>query len=119
FDDQSDDLPQPLTPIQPSHPIMQGKSGPLTVFPDHMHEGEVTLPWSLNDVLSFSTTSGTQSFTEYPTAAGHQETPIILATATVQGGHSTIVDDGHVACENNNFSPAPELTFLNKPPLNV
>jgi hypothetical protein len=118
FDFQSDDIPQLLTLLEPGHPAIQGKAGPLGVFPDHMHEGEVMLPWAYGETLSFATTSGTELFTEYPAVGGHKEKPLILATVTVQGGHSTLVDDG-MPCENANFSPAPDPTLYNKPPLNV
>jgi hypothetical protein len=40
FDDQSDDRPQPLNVSDPSHPVVQGATGVLSVYPDHMHEGE-------------------------------------------------------------------------------
>ena len=60
FDDQSDDIPQYISPINQSnvcceasvfrsdpsllHPLLQGPNGAILAFADHMHEGEVILP---------------------------------------------------------------------------
>lgn len=128
FDDQSDDIPQVLTVTLPSHPVIQGATGPLTVYPDHMHEGEVMVPTgpqlqqtAANDTtLSFAD----PGFIEFPTIGtpGYQEVPVILATSAA--GTGGIPDNtgptavGHVVqvptapgpppaedrpCENKNF----------------
>ncbi len=100
FDNQSDDQPQKLTAVLQAglaHPILQGPDGPLAIFPDHMHEGEVALPWTLNDTLTFNG----QSFLEYPSLDGHQEGPSIIARGTVNGGHTTVVEGS--LCEQQNF----------------
>jgi hypothetical protein len=112
FDNQSDDIPQTLTfPGGTVHPILQGPNGPITRFPDHMHEGEVITPWNMNDTLTFSG----QSFVEYPTGfpnaedpGGWQEKPVIVATGNVIAGHPTPVEGS--ACEQNNFTPDGSLT---------
>ena len=56
FDNQSDDIPQPITlrwygqhwnwlnDCKYPHPLLCGTSGPILVMPDHMHEGEVIEP---------------------------------------------------------------------------
>ena len=70
FDDQSDDIPQKLTVLVPSHPAVQGATGVLQVYPDHMHEGEVMAPtgaqlaWTsaTDKTLSFAG----PKFTEFP-----------------------------------------------------
>ncbi len=46
FDSQSDAVPQTLTLSAPTHPILMGPSGPITNFPDHMHEGTTTVGWT-------------------------------------------------------------------------
>ncbi len=111
FDDQSDDIPQPLTVLVPSHPAVQGASGVLTVYPDHMHEGEVIVPTGAmltqtsasDSTLSFAG----PDFTEFPTVNSineYQEVPVILAQSTAGATpHVTIVGEG-MACENHNFS---------------
>lgn len=110
FDDQSDDIPQPLHVLVPSHPAIQGATGPLSVFPDHMHEGEVLKPTGAlltqtsasDSTLSFAGAG----FVEFPTVSGYQEKPIILAQCDVVS-HMTDVPTGmnpeDIACENKNF----------------
>lgn len=97
FDNQSDDIAQPLKfPNGTSHPILQGAHGPLSSFPDHMHEGQVITPWSYTDPLIPGDPRA-----EYPTVANHQEQPIILATGQTIGNHPTPTEGS--ACEQNNF----------------
>lgn len=108
FDNQSDDLPQVLFfPNGVVHPLLFGSSGPITQFPDHMHEGEVLgyggvtgpglrTPWKLDEQLTYSG----QTFVEYPTINGHQEIPIVIATGQVQGGHPTPRDNAGRPCES-------------------
>ena len=101
FDNQSDDIPQPLAfPNGTSHPILQGAHGPITSFPDHMHEGQVILPWSYTDPLLPGDPRA-----EFPTVAGHQEKPLLLATGQTIGGHMTRTKGEGMAsaCEQNNF----------------
>ncbi|TVP77751.1 MAG: hypothetical protein EA353_09755 [Puniceicoccaceae bacterium] len=39
FENQSDSIPQPLEVVQPTHPILRRNGRDITVYPDHMHEG--------------------------------------------------------------------------------
>ena len=117
FDDQSDDIPQPLTVLVPSHPAVQGATGVLAVYPDHMHEGEVIVPTGAQ-LEQTSATDPTLSFadpgfTEFPTIGVYQEVPQILATSAAGSGgglpgHVTLVPVGtnpeDAPCENMNFS---------------
>jgi hypothetical protein len=92
FDDQSDDIPQPLRLRwygwerslgrnrglwwrRWPHPVMCGTTGPIDVFPDHMHEGEVVVPNDLTRVLTF----GGTPFVEYPEGGGVRVAPEIVA----------------------------------------
>lgn len=88
FDNQSDDVPQPLelrwytgqaAPLWQwtyPHPLMCGPRGALRVAPDHMHEGEVIVPWDPDAILTFAG----KSFTEYPAGtAGPRPLPEIVA----------------------------------------
>ncbi len=117
FDDQSDDIPQSLTVLVPSHPVVQGATGVLSVYPDHMHEGEVIVPVG----PQLTQTSGADAtlsfagpgFTEFPAVDGYREVPIILAQSSSGAGggltgHVTDVPQGmspeDIACENANFS---------------
>ena len=108
FDDQSDGIPQPLSfPHNVVHPILQGSTGALSRFPDHMHEGEVVTPSSLSAVLTFNG----QSFTEYPTLNGFQPKPSVIATGNIVPGHGTKVEGP--SCEQNNFATDPVPTVAN------
>jgi hypothetical protein len=116
FDDQSDDIPQTLTVLVPSHPVVQGATGVLAVYPDHMHEGEVIAPTGAQ-LTQTSASDPTLSFagpgfTEFPTIGGHQEVPVVLAqsssgTGGGLSGHVTEVPIGmnpeDLPCENKNF----------------
>jgi hypothetical protein len=106
FDDQSDNYPQTLSFPEPSavHPVLQGRNGPLTEFPDHMHEGEVVTPAYSNTTINLP--GGPQNYQEYPdNGNGFQPSPAIIATGTTVAGHITVVaqtgQDGYnqSACE--------------------
>jgi hypothetical protein len=99
FDDESDDIPMPLmlkyyprsswSPFQPQqvpHPLLCGSAGPIDIFPDHPHEGEV-IPESAIDLTQRFDFAG-YSGDEYPTVDGVQPTPEVIAWATVQGDHT-------------------------------
>lgn len=91
FDDQSDNIPQILSfPGSAVHPILAGATGPLTQYPDHMHEGEVVAPFA-------------PDATEYPSAGGYQPLPSVIATGAIVPGHATLIDGA--TCEQANFDP--------------
>jgi hypothetical protein len=105
FDDQSDDIPQPLTlrwytwreglffSQQYPHPLMCGPRGAIKVAPDHMHEGEVIEPWDTGATLTFTG----QNFVEYPTASdGTQPLPQIVAWGRVLPETDTSTEGAHV-----------------------
>jgi hypothetical protein len=112
FDNQSDDQPQTLSfPGGVVHPILNGSNGPISNFPDHMHEGEVLgfggisgpglrTPWTVDETI----TIGGLNVVEYPVVQGHQEIPTIIATGLVTGSHTTIIEQTAMGCENSNFS---------------
>src|SRR5271170_6425544 len=98
FDDQSDAIPQPLAfPGGIVHAILAGEQGPISRFPDHMHEGEVVTPSDAGQVVTING----QQFTEYPAAGAFQPLPAIIATGAIVGGHQTTVEGS--ACEQANF----------------
>lgn len=107
FDDQSDDVPQTISPkwyrtrigiweaIYP-HPLLCGPDGPITVMPDHPHEGECVEPSDLSQVVTIDGAS----FTEYPNAidAGPKPRPEVISTSTVLSGTTSggkSVTQGH------------------------
>lgn len=93
FDNQSDDIPQTITPVTLTyvspvtglpetytHPVLSTSAGPLDVLPDHMHEGEIITPWD----MTMTVRSDAQEFVEYPVNAdGSREQPVIIATGQV------------------------------------
>jgi hypothetical protein len=103
FDDESDDLPMPLRlrwypwryqckvggrilhpqwyrKLRVPHPLMCGTKGPINVFPDHPHEGEVRVPTVLGDAPAFCG----YGFREYPDHGGSPLSPQIVAWASVR-----------------------------------
>jgi hypothetical protein len=75
FDDQSDDVPQCITPKtyamwhwnpywhkERPHPLLCGPRGVIRVLPDHLHEGECYVPADLTATFTFDG----YTITEYP-----------------------------------------------------
>jgi hypothetical protein len=90
FDDQSDDLPQPIRwtrfPLWSwiggrrryrPHPVLCGPDGPIDVFPDHQHEGEALAPVPA------------AADPKWPTKNGHQERPVVIAWGTIKDPAAT------------------------------
>ncbi len=116
FDDQSDDIPQVLSAVLPTHPAIQGKSGVLKYFPDHMHEGEAWGPAPVdangnpNPVLAATAASDSTlafapaGFVEFPTLGGYQECPFVLATCAVSPHITNVGESAPGGCENHDFN---------------
>ncbi len=94
FEDQSDDKPQTIrykryqmaSPFALKrryrpHPVLCGATGPVTVFPDHQHEGEAVAPIPA---------AGDPA---WPTKAGHQEAPEVIAWGRIKDPSAT--NHGH------------------------
>lgn len=80
FENQSDSVPQTITPTtSPAHPILRHDDSDVTVFPDHMHEGNTLGEVSGYDYSQTLAFSG-QAVVEFPALAGHRELPRIVAT---------------------------------------
>lgn len=80
FENQSDSVPQPITPTtSPAHPILRRNGADITVFPDHMHEGNTLGEVSTYDYTQVLPVNG-QNFQEFPEVAGHRELPMVIAT---------------------------------------
>ena len=90
FNDQSDDVPQVVTPhylggglIRSVHPVLCTRDGPIDVLPDHAHEGQCEVPGNLGGNYSI----GSDSFREYPDGPdGNPLRPQLVATATMIPG---------------------------------
>lgn len=89
-EDQSDDRPQTVRferfPVWSAevfrrryrpHPVMCGRNGPITLFPDHQHEGEALAPVP---------EAGDPA---WPTKAGHQEQPYVVAWGRIKDPSAT------------------------------
>src|SRR5882724_7115443 len=85
FNDQSDDTPQsiryrryPVGSLSPfllrtrPHPVLCGIDGPITIFPDHQHEGEALAPAVAAGDL------------DWPSKAGHQQLPEVIAWGRIK-----------------------------------
>jgi len=111
FDDESDDIPMRITPrwyhshlcnygftpkhyIWPykwrkfPHPVLCGKDGVIKVLPDHPHEGEVVVPSTFTDTLTFNG----YSKPEYPIIGSKRVKPEIIAWADVLTDHTNVSD---------------------------
>ena len=95
FENQSDSIPQPISPTSsPAHPILRRNGNDITVYPDHMHEGQ-TLgyiegvdqgDYTIDDAHydDIALPSGTvPGFVEFPLLDGERELPQILAQGQV------------------------------------
>jgi hypothetical protein len=94
FDDQSDDIPQPISPKMYTrfwgwrwyrwpHPLLCGHKGPINVLPDHPHEGECSPPHEIDRTFQFDGFS----IEEYPSdSLGRKVLPEVIATSTVLSG---------------------------------
>lgn len=93
FDDQSDDVPQVISPTLYStspwthyfyrarpHPVLCGPRGMITRMPDHPHEGECYVPSDLSATLTFAG----YTTTEYPSGRA----PEVIARSRVPSGRS-------------------------------
>lgn len=120
FNDQSDDVPQAITPVMFTrssgifrysfpHPVLCGPKGVIRVMPDHPHEGECRTPANANLALNFTAALGP----EYPPASGGGTRPLPqvisynhVRSGTTSGGKAPTVGqtfpglatyDGHQA----------------------
>jgi hypothetical protein len=94
FENQSDDIPQVLRlklyqwsqhrwyrEVYP-HPLLCSPSGPITEFPDHMHEGEVVVPSSLDAKIRIAG----KAYDEYPKDTnGNRVSPEVVAWGWTTG----------------------------------
>ena len=79
FENQSDSVPQPITPTSsPAHPILRRGGSDIVVYPDHMHEGN-TLGEEAGYDYTQSLPFAGESFVEFPAIAGHREMPEVIA----------------------------------------
>ena len=93
FQNQSDALPQTITPTSsPAHPILRNNGHDVTVYPDHMHEGN-----ALDVVAGFDYTQpspyGDTSKGEFRAIAGSRQMPQIIATGQTRAQASYVVSD--------------------------
>lgn len=114
FDDESDDLPQRITPRyyplwsfafynrERPHPVLCGTDGVIDILPDHPHEGDVIDEATINlgATFSFGSYSG---IAEYPAAAGIQPTPEVIAWGDVPPIHTSTIDVNKGAANPKRF----------------
>lgn len=97
FDDQSDDVPQPIEPkmyqtwqgiwqVSYPHPLLCGPDGVIRVMPDHPHEGECVVPSNTSQSYTFDG----YTITEYPAASGvgGKPTPEVISRSSVPAGNT-------------------------------
>ncbi len=97
FDDQSDDVPQPIRPRyfyaragswrrwRWPHPLLCGPMGVIDVMPDHPHEGECVLPYETGRSFTF----GGYTLEEWPTdGSGRRVMPQLVSFNSVPAGNT-------------------------------
>jgi len=88
FENQSDSKPQPITPSTAiAHPILRRAGSNITVYPDHMHEGQ-TLDEVQLDAISYdyaqNSPFGDTSQAEFRELAGTRAKPKVIATGQTE-----------------------------------
>jgi hypothetical protein len=94
FENQSDIVPQPITPTSsPAHPILRENGADVVIYPDHMHEGN-----TLGEVMGYDYTQSLdingEPFPEFPLVAGNREMPKVIATGQTNALASKYVTTG-------------------------
>ncbi len=98
FDDQSDDVPQRITPLlytrwtglfryRYPHPLLCGPNGVIRVMPDHPHEGQCRTPGKLSGTIKVRGAD----VPEYPPAVpgGTRPIPEIISWNSVAAGRTS------------------------------
>jgi hypothetical protein len=94
FQNQSDSLPQPITPSStPAHPILRRNGADIVVYPDHMHEGKTHGSVGGHDYTQNSPFGDTGK-PEFREVAGFRKLPEVIATSQVPGGRAVFDVDG-------------------------
>jgi hypothetical protein len=94
FENQSDIVPQPITPTSsPAHPILRVNGADVVIYPDHMHEGNTQGVVAAYDYTQSLVING-ESFAEFPAVAGSREMPRVIATGQTTGRASRQVTTG-------------------------
>lgn len=97
FNDQSDDVPQPIEPkmyrrrfgffrFSFPHPLLCSPSGAIRVMPDHPHEGQCVEPADPNQSINWVA----PAVPEYPPAVGGGTRPLpeVISTNNVPAGNT-------------------------------
>ena len=84
FENQSDHFPQKITPIpaNPAHPILRHDGHDVTVYPDHMHEGNTIgeLPSGVFNYMTTMSPYGDTAQLEFRKIGTTHEKPKVIAT---------------------------------------
>lgn len=94
FENQSDSVPQPITPTtSPAHPILRREGRDIVVYPDHMHEGQ-----TLGEVPGYAydqeVTLDGQTFKEFPALGGERPRPEVIAQGQVWEHTTALAAEG-------------------------
>lgn len=114
FNDQSDDVPQPIAPkmyhrrfgifrFSFPHPLLCSPNGVIRVMPDHPHEGECVEPADPDQPLGVAGVAGA----EYPPASGGGVRPLpeVISTSSVLPGTTA-----HLTEPGGGYTPYKEPT---------
>jgi len=97
FENQSDHFPQTIapTPANPAHPILRHNNADVTVYPDHMHEGNTLgeLPSGVFNYMTTMSPFGDTSQREFRMVGGTHEMPRVIATGQTTALASRLATD--------------------------
>jgi hypothetical protein len=114
FENQSDSVPQPLSPTTaPAHPILRHAGRNLVVYADHMHEGHTLGADDLSGVFDYTSAyplddgSG-RTVIDFPAVSGHRELPLVIATGQTVSP-PTDLGDANFGNSQGQAPPTPKI----------
>lgn len=112
FENQSDSVPQPITPVtSPAHPILRRNGADIVIYPDHMHEGRTlgeVATYSYDQTLTFDG----ESFVEFPLVDGNRQMPEVIASGQTTPYASKYVASNSFVGSNSAASGPQEVASL-------
>lgn len=114
FENQSDRFPQTITPTpaNPAHPILRHNGSDVTVYPDHMHEGNTLGPLAAAtyDYAATMSPYGDTTKPEFRDILGQREKPNVIATGQALTHASRYAGSGTLIATEGGAKPVNTLS---------